>query len=175
MSIQESKEENQTPKLVYYRKVLINQPLVIGGIRVPFQHVGGSTGIIALDPMKDAVLIEGIEKLIAKRIGAVGRLTEKEYEFLKKNPPFRKFGRQSPLSEPLRVLPTQPSPFRQPRQGDPPGVVGPAADQGVVKARSMAAKADVDPAGSESEKPAQPFKPRTQRMQIKEEGTGNNP
>lgn len=152
---------------MYFRKVLINQPVTVAGKIVPFEHIGGVTGVLALDPEADKVLVEGLSDFAQKRKGGVTKINLLQYETLKKKFRLLKSGRRTE-PEKLRVLPTMPSPFNQPRRQDPPGVVGPAVEAPSPSASSAKSESKQQPAATaDPATPKKRFTPQTRSMSLK--------
>lgn len=87
----------------YYRKELFSSPLYLQrGVRAPFEPVGNDEGILSTN---DPTLIFSLESAIAQRLGGVYRVTQEEFEKLKKKEPTtrKSSGRSSPIraSSPL--------------------------------------------------------------------------
>lgn len=77
----------------YFRKEIVTTPLFLkSGGRVPFEVVGGDTGILETE---DAKLIEVLDVAVKRRMGGVVSITAEEFEELKKNPPAPRLKRSS--------------------------------------------------------------------------------
>lgn len=68
-----------------FKKIVIQQPIIILGKKVAFQPVGNNEGILALDDTQDAALIAELDKAADTRRGGVSRISAEIYdELLKK-------------------------------------------------------------------------------------------
>lgn len=77
----------------YFRKEIVTTPLFLKtGGKVPFEVVGGDTGILETD---DPKLIEALEIAVKRRMGGVVSITQEAFEELKKNPPAPRLKRSS--------------------------------------------------------------------------------
>jgi hypothetical protein len=144
----------------WYEKAIITSPYIVNGKAVPFEAIAGNHGVLALDSEKDAPMIKSLEEAIAKGVGGVGRVTEDQFNSLKKKlwtPPAPK----SWLDEPLKISGKKITP------------VNPLAKK--VEAAAQAAKpAPVAATKAEPEVPQRPpdqpdfrtsdFKPATRKL-----------
>lgn len=97
---------------VYFLKVILTNPFFVGGQAVPFEPIAGNQGIIALDPQKDARLIESLTEAAKNQIGGIGLITQALYEEKKTQPDSTTYGERR--RETLRVVPPGPNPFNIP-------------------------------------------------------------
>lgn len=67
----------------YYKKELLSTPLYLPqGRRVPFEDVGGDTGVVATE---DGSLIVELDGAVKRRIGGIVVINQGTYDDLKKN------------------------------------------------------------------------------------------
>lgn len=85
----------------YYKKIYPKVKLYAkNGQSVPFELLNTNIGVIKLDEEKDKEFVDFLDGLIKANIGGIFKITEQDYENLKKNPPSNR--RQS--VDPLKTL-----------------------------------------------------------------------
>ena len=88
---------------VFFKKELVSNVLKSNGTPVPFEVLGGNTGVIKLDTVTSTPLIEDLRKVAGTR--GVVEISEDTYESLKKNRPYSPSAQRSPNGMPqLQVL-----------------------------------------------------------------------
>lgn len=93
------------PKLHYFRKELLSNPVLVKGQRVPFEPLSNNRGVIVLDEEKPehAAFIADLKELALKHKFGVVAINAEEYEAQKKtNPPVIPSVKKK--SEKLRVM-----------------------------------------------------------------------
>lgn len=131
------------PKLNWFRKELVNMPVLVDGQRVQWEVIGGNRGLLVLDEEKPehVGLIAGLKKFAEMRKYGVVVIDEAEYELKKKSQlPWLNSARRKP--EKLRVFqplkPKSPSPEKA-----APVVSAPAAPAS-IEAVNAIVKADME-------------------------------
>jgi len=91
----------------FFYKEIVSNKFLVKGKPVPFEVLDGNRGVIALEENEqNAETIKTLNES-AGRFGIV-KISEAEYTEKKTAHPFNPSGRQSPLSERLRVVSTRP-------------------------------------------------------------------
>lgn len=75
---------------VFFNKKIFSNAFIVGGKRAPFEHIGDNQGVLVLD---DAVpnnreMIDGLTEAAKQGRGGVLKITDQEYDALKKKLPF---------------------------------------------------------------------------------------
>jgi hypothetical protein len=71
----------------YYKKELFASYFYVKGKAVPFEPLDGNSGVGKFDPATDSEIVAALDKAAAGHKGGVVKITEAEYEALKKNKP----------------------------------------------------------------------------------------
>lgn len=98
--------------LRFFRKELCQNPFTINGAPVPFECFPSNRGVIALDEVKDAQLIAGLDDAAAKRKGGIVAIDEAAYDELKKNKGGSKQSAAFKPVEKIRVMKTNLNPLK---------------------------------------------------------------
>jgi len=88
---------------IWFEKALLTSKAIVNGKAVQFEELSGNHGVLALDSEKDAATIAGLDALRAMGVGGVRRVTQEQYENLKKKLPWQPSKPKSWLDEPLKI------------------------------------------------------------------------
>lgn len=153
------------PKLIFFRKELIQNPILVAGKRVEFKPLANNRGVIELDEenAESATVVSALKDFAARRKYGVVAITPEDYEGLKKNiltlPPSSKRKEKLKVMQPL-LKPKQSSPVKAAPDVKPP--VTPAAPVVLQQATQNPDGSPGTPVNIAADAPKAPaFVPRT--------------
>lgn len=92
---------------VYFKKAMVDRPFAVDKKPVRFEVLGENTGVIELDPEKDAAIVAALEKAAHDKRGGIVKIDAARYEELKKKLMVYAPSGRVPKRNDIRIAPTQ--------------------------------------------------------------------